>query len=250
MHQNWQLTPDKIEVVRRFVRWHRGNAEVVRREALNLSLDKARVKRWRFWRELVIAINTTQSRSGPGSPVDVLTNTKPFPLRFADCAAVTDVEEFVAGVLGEYGFRFGPMNARFLDENFNKLTEDGGSFWKLVRPALDRLCRNQDRDTERKTARLLQGARGGFKGLGPKQSRNVLQGLGLTRSEIPIDSRVVKWLKRFGFPVEYALGNERGYCRVMDDIQELCEACGVWPCVLDAAIFSAHDCRKSAAPCR
>lgn len=211
MHQNWQLTPEKIEAVQRFVQRHRGNAEVVRREALNLSSDKARVERWRFWRELVIAINTTQSRSGPGSPVDRLAATKPVPLRFADCAAVTDVEEFVAGVLDKHGFRFGPMNARFLEENFHKLNADGGSFWKLVRTALDRLCGNQDRDTERKTARLLQGARGGFKGLGPKQSRNVLQGLGLTRYEIPIDCRVVKRLKRFGFPVECDLTNERVY---------------------------------------
>src|SRR3712207_8726784 len=32
-----------------------------------------------------------------------------------------------------------------------------------------------------------------LKGFGPKQSRNLLQGLGLTRYEIPIDIRITRW---------------------------------------------------------
>jgi len=43
---------------------------------------------------------------------------------------------------------------------------------------------------EREACILLQE----LKGIGPKQSRNLRQALGLLRYEIPIDSRIVKWL--------------------------------------------------------
>ena len=83
-----------------------------------------------------------------------------------------------------------------------------------------------------------------FAGFGPKQARNLLQSLGLTRHEIPIDSRITKWLNEFGFPVRLsasALADPNYYCFVMDGFQALCRACEVAPCVLDAAIFASFD---------
>ena len=83
-----------------------------------------------------------------------------------------------------------------------------------------------------------------FHGFGPKQARNLLQSLGLTRHEIPIDSRIAKWLNDFGFPVRLsasALGDRHYYAFVMDGVQALCRASEVAPCVLDAAIFASFD---------
>lgn len=83
-----------------------------------------------------------------------------------------------------------------------------------------------------------------LKGFGPKQSRNLVQGLGLSRFEIPIDSRITKWLNVFGFPVKLTantLADRNYYNFVSDGFQRLCEACEVMPCVLDAAIFSSFD---------
>jgi hypothetical protein len=83
-----------------------------------------------------------------------------------------------------------------------------------------------------------------FKGLGPKQSRNLLQGLGLTRYEIPIDSRITKWLNKFGFPFHLSASalTDRHYYRVVSDgIQHVCEAAGVMPCIFDAAVFASYD---------
>ena len=83
-----------------------------------------------------------------------------------------------------------------------------------------------------------------YQGFGPKQSRNFLQALGLTRFEIPIDSRVTEWLNRFGFPVRLsaaALADPHYYEFVSDGIQALCAKCGVFPCILDAAIFALKD---------
>ena len=84
----------------------------------------------------------------------------------------------------------------------------------------------------------------GLKGFGPKQSRNLWQTLGLTRFEIPIDSRITKWFNRFGFPLKLsanALSDPNYYDFVMDGIQEVCDASSVYPCVLDAAIFADFD---------
>src|SRR4051794_37056495 len=54
-------------------------------------------------------------------------------------------------------------------------------------------------DTERNAARFIDDH---YQGFGPKQSRNLLQGLGLSRFDVPIDSRITKWLNEFGFPVK------------------------------------------------
>ena len=79
---------------------------------------------------------------------------------------------------------------------------------------------------------------------GPKQARNLLQGLGLTKHEIPLDSRIANWLKEFGFAVENpesAFLTPRSYERILDSIHELCRRCDVLPCILDAAIFASSD---------
>jgi hypothetical protein len=83
-----------------------------------------------------------------------------------------------------------------------------------------------------------------FSGFGPKQSRNLLQALALTRYEIPIDSRVTDWLNKFGFPVRLsaeALADIYYYNFVSDGIQELRAKCDVFPCIFDASIFSLKD---------
>lgn len=44
-----------------------------------------------------------------------------------------------------------------------------------------------------------------FKCFGSKQARNFLQALGLTKYEIPIESRMMNWLEEFGFPIIFHL---------------------------------------------
>lgn len=83
-----------------------------------------------------------------------------------------------------------------------------------------------------------------FHGLGPKQARNLLQALGMTIYEIPIDSRIADWLKKNEFPLTVcssALQDQDYYHFVSDGIQKLCSSANVLPCVFDAAIFSSYD---------
>ncbi len=81
-------------------------------------------------------------------------------------------------------------------------------------------------------------------GFGPKKARNLLQELGLTIYEIPIDSRITKWLNKFGFPFKLsstALSDRNYYNMILDGFQRVCEETGIYPCVLDAAIFASFD---------
>jgi thermostable 8-oxoguanine DNA glycosylase len=103
------------------------------------------------------------------------------------------------------------------------------------------MTKNQTIKTERKSVEIIID---NLKGFGPKQSRNLLQSLGLTKFEIPIDSRITKWLTAFGFPMKLsatALSDKNYYNFVLDGFQKICEACDIFPCVMDAAIFSSFD---------
>jgi len=69
-----------------------------------------------------------------------------------------------------------------------------------------------------------------FSGFVPKQSRNLRHGLGLSRYDIPIDSRITIWLNEFGFPIRLtatALGDRNSFEFVSDGCQRLAEAGGL-----------------------
>jgi thermostable 8-oxoguanine DNA glycosylase len=68
--------------------------------------------------------------------------------------------------------------------------------------------------------------------------------LGLTRYEIPIDSGITKWLNDYGLIVkvtEKGLSDENYYNFISDGLQHLCKKVRIYPCVLDAVIFSSFE---------
>ncbi|MGB9611916.1 MAG: hypothetical protein ACPL7M_13180 [Bryobacteraceae bacterium] len=143
------------------------------------------------------------------------------------------------------GIRRNETIARQLEENLGRL-EAGG--WRLVEKLAQRLSRQRAREPVRSDAALEREAARAvaelFKGVGPKQSRNLWQDLGLTRYEIPLDSRITKWLKGMGFPIPVSansLGDAPYYDFALDGVQFLCAKAQVLPCVLDAAIFASYD---------
>jgi thermostable 8-oxoguanine DNA glycosylase len=117
--------------------------------------------------------------------------------------------------------------------------EKGG--WKIVFETVEDMVGNQAVQKERESAEIINDS---LKGFGPKQSRNLLQSLGLTKFETPVDSRITKWLFAFGFPIKLsatALSDKNYYNFVLDGFQAICKTCDIYPCVLDAAIFSSFD---------
>jgi hypothetical protein len=95
-----------------------------------------------------------------------------------------------------------------------------------------------------------------FKGIGPKQSRNYLQIMGLTRYEIPIDSRFVNWIIANQFPlfldgthigslerntINTRLSTPYWYDSILDKLQDLSSKCNILPVVLDGCVFASFD---------
>ena len=149
-----------------------------------------------------------------------------------------NIENFIRRTLQQNGLnRFINKIPNYFATNYGRLLE---SDWKIINEMAS-LNGQAAKETERNIADNLDDI---FIGFGPKQSRNFLQALGLTKYEIPIDSRIIGWLNDFGFPVtlKSAALQDKGYYHfVSDGIQTLCERSRIYPCILDAAIFSSLD---------
>ena len=126
-----------------------------------------------------------------------------------------------------------------LSKNFVNLE---GNLWTKILESCNSLISESDIRQERRAADLLQDQ---LQGIGPKQARNILQELGLTRFEIPIDRRVMKWINCNSIlPLQVtsaALSDRHYYHFILDAIQELCKKCDTFPCLLDASIFSSLE---------
>lgn len=233
--KSWVFTPAIVQRVKALVEQQKDMPFVRQRVRRNLAEDKPKVEKSEFWKQLVVCILTSRQRSGPDSPVAKLSGSDPFVLSYERCAGQADMVSYVKGQLSKFGVtRFTEKIPAFLKTN---LEEFDSGLWDKTSQELEELRAKQDQRTERRTASFIET---NYSGIGPKQARNVLQCVGLTRYEIPIDSRIEGWFKRLGWPFEYKLSG-KGYCYIMDDIQELCRECGVLPCVLDASIFNSVD---------
>lgn len=189
-----------------------------------------------FWIELVISLLTSQQRSGSNSPIEGL--RKDFPLPVSQFGSLDDgqVDERLRR------FRFHRRIAAQLVANYHWLFR-AGSGWDRLQKLMGDLLQQRNSppvsthsELERKVADEL---RANLKGVGSKQARNLLQSLGLTRYEIPLDSRVVLWLRdRLGWNIHTeALSRTDYYEDLLDRVQASGAAAGVLPTLFDAAAF-------------
>ena len=233
----WELSSKDIKEVKEFVKRHHNNKFVQARIKRNLAKTKPRITKPVFWRNLISCLVTTRQRSGPNSFANIFLNSNSFLLDYSLCKSKHRIEYVAEKNLAKYRLRRSKVLAKQIKEDLIYLE----SHWKEVSGQLDALRIKQNNKTERRIARYFQEK---FVGIGPKQSRNLLQSLGLTRYEIPIDSRITKWLNSFGFPVKLTsqgLSDTNYYHFISDGIQHLCRKSNIYPCVLDAAIFSSFD---------
>jgi hypothetical protein len=235
----WQVEPEDVKRLQAFYRTY-GNDPMVRERRLrNLSADRPKPDRAAVWYAMIACLLTTQQRSGPESATTRFISTKPFPLAYEHCAAQPNLEPWAAQVLSNFGGL--RRHNRIADELNTNLAHLEDSLWDETLALLDELRLADSPELERDAAAFVSKH---FKGFGPKQSRNLLQSLGLTRYEIPIDSRIVKWLNEFGFPIHLtagALSDPSYFDFVSDGFQQLCLQSELVPCLVDAAIFSSFD---------
>jgi hypothetical protein len=239
MKLHWEIEKEDIARGKAFLRAQMGNDFVKSRIVRNVGARTPRFSKERFWQKMIGCLLTTQQRSGPESAVTRFMLLNPHPLSYYRCIHSRELEGIVEGAIRRFGgIRRGKSIAREVKSNLMWLEEDG---WKEVRDFYRKLTNNQSPDEERKAVEIVRLNMAGF---GPKQSRNFLQDLGLTRYVVPIDSRITKWLNRAGFPLRLsatALSDPSYYDFVETGFHALCKAIGTFPCVMDAAIFSSFD---------
>lgn len=240
MNINWEVTQVDVQTVSELIENQRLKPFFVERTKWNLARLRPKVTKNRFWRAMVCMRLTTLAKSGPGTNLAKFQALKPFPLAYETMLRRTSKKDFIYRSLVENGVGRHPNKiSEELARNFSVLKSRRGTKLLLQCNILvPRVCRN----TEIFVAHIVNDL---FKGFGPKQSRNVLQALGLTRYEIPLDSRVTKWLnENLDFPfcvTPTALSDKHIYRLISDAICVLCSKANVVPCLLDAAIFSARD---------
>jgi len=240
MNINWQITEADKACVKAILDKQRTSTLVRDRHERNLAETKPTVTKERFWQALVCMRITTRAASGPSSRIATFQSLSPFPLSYDAMCKEQSPQDFIHKTLSAH--QVGTDREKIskdLAEAF-KLLEAGE--WQGAVDQCNRLIRLVPRETEAEVADYIMDT---FDGFGPKQSRNVLQELGLTRYEIPIDTRVTDWLNdelKFPFKVtSIALSDRHCYKLILDAICKLCDECGALPCVLDASIFSAQD---------
>lgn len=235
----WEIELQDIEKLLAFFDAHQDSPFIQTRIERNIEQPNFNPSKSEFFETMIACLITTQQRSGPDSAVTKFLLTKPFPLSYEFCVNQSDLFNFVRNTISDFGGirRFNKI-AEAVEVNFLKLE---GGLWDNIYQLCAELEIGQTVQNERRAADFVAENLFGF---GPKQSRNLLQSLGLTKYEIPIDSRITKWLNDFGFPVKLsstALSDRNYYSLISDGIQALCNEAGVTPCVLDAVIFASFD---------
>lgn len=239
MNIHWEITTGDIDHVRAFVASRKDDAFLQVRRQRNIDPPRIEVAKEHIWMVMVGCLLTTRQRSGRGSAVNMFMSLNPFPLKYSVCIEQPSFDEFATHVLTDFGgLRRGPTVGEELRVNLSRL--QSGEWERILRFAT---IANKafDPQQERVAAHYIDDT---FKGFGPKQSRNLLQWLGVSRFEIPIDSRITKWLNRylFNFKLNASMLSDRTYYDfVSDGIIRLCEKADIYPCILDAAIFSSFD---------
>lgn len=237
MNITWNITDKDIQKIKK-VLIDNENPFLIKRRERNVHRQNIVINKDVIIKTMIACLLTSQQRSGPNSVVGRFLSKKPFPIDFESISNVDKIEDYLKQELRKNGLtRYINRICQFFASNIKKIEKDN---WLIIK-SLESLKNIDSKEEERKIADKLNND---FDGFGPKQSRNFLQSLGLTKYEIPVDSRITNWLNDFGFPVSLTsspLGDKGYYHFVSDGIQELCRKAEIYPCILDAAIFSSYD---------
>lgn len=221
----------------------RDHLMVAQRCAVNVKRQGMDLSHQTIWKKQVGCLLTTRQRADEGGAVQRFMRSNSPLLFLSQCEASQDLTRLGRTELSDFGgIRRTNVIPEQLAANLRWLSSGG---WDQIDGWLEPFRkRAQPKERERSCAASVAHALNGF---GPKQSRNLLQWLGVTRHEIPLDSRIVNWLRDLGegdrLPLlaSIALAKEEYYCCVMDAIQQLCKKAGVLPCIFDASVFASYE---------
>jgi hypothetical protein len=233
----WIITLEDEARYREFVSKYRTAPKVEERWERNVQRTNVVISEDIVWECVVSCLLTTQQKSGRGSRVEQFIDSEAQLLSFPFCRESKSLADIATTSLKTAGLR---RTDRIAVEVVHAMDIFKNN-WQEFESELNKLNEHSAVGTERTAARWIQTK---LKGFGPKQSRNLLQWLGLSQHEIPLDSRMIKVLKNLNFPVPLsatALADENYYCFIEDGLQDMLARIGVIPCIFDACAFASFE---------
>lgn len=221
--------------------WELINSEIqIKREIRNrLKIRKKCPSDQEIWDALVIGLVTSQQKSGKNSVVNLFLKEIRKREQF-NLQRLCNRPELIEEIHYFEKLRFNKKIYEFMTDALDKYRND---HWKTIKSAFKDLMKGTPNLTkEREVANQLQTY---FKGIGLKQSRNILQSLHLSRYMIPLDSKVMGILKSMNngksLVGTIALQDQIIYIEVENTINDLCEDLKVLPCYFDGVLFYHTD---------
>ena len=189
------ITPQSIEYFRKLYSKHQNHPFVLERIE-NSSNEKNRpdIDINLFWATLVETINATQARSaGFINPI----NDTDYKIKKWDSIKGISHDELRELAYTEFMDsnidKYSKNNAKYAVSNRNFIKNQGEE--KILKTINS--CETGNSTSEEKTCVFLQK----LKGIGPKQSRKILQYLGRSHYQVPIDSEVLNQLEISGIDI-------------------------------------------------
>jgi hypothetical protein len=258
MAVTWEISKNDIETTQRFIEEFKNCSNAQKRVIDNVLLPVPPISKEIMWEVMFDCLLSSMQRSGPSSPIAKFMNIKPFPLNLTLCLSEKEVGTFVEKILSDNNCnRFRKQIGISAEKNIELFD---GNNWDEFKHIISPLCQARTRTPEindqvyeRKVSHWLDSS---FRGFGPKQSRNYIQLLGISRYEIPIDSRFVNWLINNNFLIlingkmlreidrkylNTLLSVPYWYDLILDKIQEMCIKSNILPCILDGCVFGSFD---------
>jgi len=259
MGLDWEISLSDVEKTKEFIKQNESKVYARKRVKDNITIPLPEINREIIWECMFDCLLSTRQKSGPGSPIAVFQNQKPYPLAYEKCLHQENVEEFIRTQIGTNpSIQYKNKIAKFATYNLTWFEKYGG--WDKIdawlKPLMEQRKMNPELLHQRKEREVAHKFCESFMGIGPKQSRNYLQIFGLTRYEIPIDSRFIRWILENQFPLYFdgthisalernvlntRLSTPYWYDLIVDKLQELSSKCGILPVVLDGCVFASFD---------
>jgi hypothetical protein len=240
MNANWTIQRKSIPLWRNLVKDNWGKDIPNERREKNVCRKNIILSEKEIWHKIVGCQVTTIQRSGPESLVDVFLKSNSAALDLKRLRESNSVNRLFQRELLGAGLRRYNIISNNLTHIFNNLEN---SEWDILKQKLIKLKNETSPEKERAFIDYMT-SENKYPGLGQKQSRNFIQWLGLSKYEIPIDSRTLKKLKEFGcnfVPTGSSLTDKTIYLFVQDCLIQISEKLDIYPCELDACIFSSFD---------
>lgn len=239
MQATWTINAESLKRWRTLVddNWKedlpsRRRAQIKSRKSLDLS-------RQAVWHALVGCQVTTRARSGPDSLVHAFLHSSSPALKLSKVKTETNPKKMLVREMKAAHLRRWDVMSGNLRDILASL--EAGE-WKVLLKHLESIRARATMKGERAVVEYL--ITGAYPGLGPKQARNLLQWLGLSRFEMPLDSRALRKMRELGasfVPGANALSDPEVYEFIQTGLQEIANRLGIYPCILDACIFASYD---------